>query len=198
MSSYRNFKTSLENRPGIDYNIIVSDLGSPLAVLAPHGGGIEPGTAEIAEALAGEQRSCYIFDGLSEDGNQELHLPSTHFDEPLCLKLVSQVQTVLTVHGCADKHEVVYIGGRNVELKQHLTQVFNQAGFDAQLDGSYHSGSSRMNICNKGTLGQGIQLEISSGLRRRMFKGLSREARAETTPVFARFISAVQAAINEY
>jgi phage replication-related protein YjqB (UPF0714/DUF867 family) len=43
----------------------------------------------------------------------------------------------------------------------------------------------------------GIQLEITSGLRRRMFKGLSRAARAETTLEFDQFTSAVQAIIDE-
>jgi phage replication-related protein YjqB (UPF0714/DUF867 family) len=196
MSSYRSYKElSLEKRQGIDYDIFVLNRGSDLVVIAPHGGGIEPGTAEIALALAGLQHSCYIFDGLNEHGNHELHLASTHFDEPHCLELVNSAHTVLAVHGCAGKDEVVYIGGLGTVLRQHIIQALNGAGFDARLDGSRHAGSSPRNICNKGSLGMGVQLEISSGMRRKMFQGMSRAGRAVITPVFVEFITTVQKAI---
>lgn len=198
MSRYHSFKElSLEKRLGVDYAIQVVDRGSPLAVIAPHGGGIEPGTAEIAVTLAGLEYSCYVFDGLRENDNRELHLTSTHFDEPQCLSLIQRACVVIAIHGYAGKDEVVYIGGRHAQLKHHLQQGLERAGFVARLDGSRHAGNSLSNICNKGLLGRGIQLEITSGLRRQMFKGFSRAARTETTPLFAEFISAIQATIHE-
>jgi phage replication-related protein YjqB (UPF0714/DUF867 family) len=45
-----------------------------LAILAPHGGGIEPGTSELAEAVAGEGLSFYAFEGLKRSGNAVLHV----------------------------------------------------------------------------------------------------------------------------
>jgi phage replication-related protein YjqB (UPF0714/DUF867 family) len=199
MCRYNSFKElSFEKIRGSDFAIHHSDRRSPLIVIAPHGGGIEPGTGEIAQALAGKRHSWYIFDGLREHGNHELHLASTHFDEPYCLELVDHAHTVLAVHGCAGKDEIVYVGGRCARFKHYLIRALNRACFAAHLDGSRHAGSSPRNICNRGSLGMGAQLEVSAGLRRKMFRGLSREGRAEITPVFFKFISAVQAAIDEH
>ena len=35
----------------------------------PHGGGIEPGTSEVADAIAGEEFSFYAFEGLKSSDN---------------------------------------------------------------------------------------------------------------------------------
>lgn len=51
-------------RPDIDYRIRVVDRGSEIGILAPHGGWIEPGTSEIAEAIAGSEFSFYVFESL--------------------------------------------------------------------------------------------------------------------------------------
>jgi phage replication-related protein YjqB (UPF0714/DUF867 family) len=57
-----------------------------VAVIAPHGGGIEPGTSELATAIAGDDFSLYLFEGLKSAGNGELHITSTNFDEPISAK----------------------------------------------------------------------------------------------------------------
>ena len=50
--------------------------------MAPHGGGIEPGTTEIAEAVAGHEHTFYSFSGVKARGNSVLHITSSRFDEP--------------------------------------------------------------------------------------------------------------------
>ena len=35
-----------------------------IVIIAPHGGGIEPGTSELAIAIAGEELSFAVFEGL--------------------------------------------------------------------------------------------------------------------------------------
>lgn len=56
------------------------------AVIAPHGGGIEPGTSEVADAVAADDFSFYAFEGIKSK-NGDLHITSTRFDEPRCVTL---------------------------------------------------------------------------------------------------------------
>jgi phage replication-related protein YjqB (UPF0714/DUF867 family) len=67
--------------------------------VAPHGGGIEPGTSELADAIAGSDLSFYTFEGLKSSGNTDLHITSTRFDEPMCLTLLASSSVVVTLHG---------------------------------------------------------------------------------------------------
>ena len=97
---YPNFDVlSRSEISGIDYQISVRRAGDAFAIVAPHGGGIEPGTSEIADAIAAGEFSFYAFEGLKSSGNTDLHITSTRFDEPMCLTLIRQSDIVLTLHG---------------------------------------------------------------------------------------------------
>ena len=112
MSRYYSYEVlHLEKEKGVDYDIHKLNRGSPLVIATPHGGGIEPGTSEIVLALAGQEHSYYVFEGLGECGNNKLHIASTDFDEPSCLELLQHACLVLTIHGCSGGHEAVYVGG---------------------------------------------------------------------------------------
>lgn len=199
MSRYISFEElRLDNWQGYDYDVFVLDRGSPLVLIAPHGGGIEPGTTEIVLAMAGNQYSCYIFNGIRAQNNHMLHLASTNFDEPQCNELIDHAQMVLAVHGCSGMDDTIYIGGLHTHFKKFLFYRLRNIGFNVQIDGNRHAGSHPRNICNRGSSGRGIQLEISLGLRRQMFNELSRTGREEVTPVFDQLISTVQEAIDEY
>ena len=73
---------------GQDYRVCLVDRDSTTAVIAPHGGGIELGTSEVAEAIAADDFSFYAFEGIKSAGNRDLHITSTQFDEPACVALV--------------------------------------------------------------------------------------------------------------
>src|SRR6266851_10224744 len=95
-----------------DFGRIITGRNSTIIVIAPHGGGIEPGTSEIAKAIARSEFSIYCFEGLKRNGNREvLHITGTHFDEPRCIRLVTGSKIVVAVHGCVGKHQAVYVGG---------------------------------------------------------------------------------------
>src|SRR5262245_27313861 len=97
---YPNFRTlARHERAGVDFRIVVRAAEPRFAVVAPDGGGIEPGTSEIADAGAGRELSFYAFEGLKPRGNADLHITSTRFDEPLCLSLIGQSGVVVTIHG---------------------------------------------------------------------------------------------------
>lgn len=80
MDKYSSFsELSAYERRGVDYEISVRpQLASSVAVIAPHGGGIERRTAGIA------QRIFYCFRGLKHRENRDLHITSHKFDEPKC------------------------------------------------------------------------------------------------------------------
>lgn len=140
---------------------------SRVLVLAPHGGRIERGTAEIARAIAGREFSYYAFLGISPSHNQRLHLTSHHFDEPRALRLAAGHEILLAVHGCGSGGgpERVFLGGLDHELRDELARVLRAAGFQASTTGHAWRGEDPANICNRGARGAGVQLELTQALR---------------------------------
>ena len=52
---YENFEELSQNETvGVDFRILARRARAAFDIVAPHGGGIEPGTSEIADAIAGE------------------------------------------------------------------------------------------------------------------------------------------------
>lgn len=181
----------------VDYRIRFRKGSSGIAVMAIHGGGVEPGTTEIAEAVAGGQHSFYTFSGLKTAGNARLHISSRKFDEPLGLEIATGSHTAITIHGCRDADPAVYLGGRHDQLKACIRATLKAAGF-AVRDSRRFPGINPKNICNKNTSGMGVQLEISLALRKRLFPGLTRRHRKCFTPGLTRFASAIQNGIADY
>jgi len=180
-------------REGQDYVRYIRDRGTDIIILAPHGGGVESGTSEVAKALAGDVFSIYCFEGIRRTGNKYLHVTSTRFTDPQCLRLVKASPTALAIHGCGGDEPAVYVGGRNEELKKRVIHSLRGGGFVASVDESRHPGVHPRNICNLGRDG-GVQLEITTGLRLQMFKGLSRAERKHTTPLFDEFVGVLREA----
>jgi len=56
-------------------------------------------------------------------------------------------------------------------------------------------GSSPRNLCNRGTSGAGVQLEISLGLRTQLFISLEAAGRRNPTDLFSEFIGTLSAAL---
>ena len=191
-SSYESF-TELSNseQEGISYQREFKKRRSGFAIIAPHGGGIEPGTSEIAKAIAGTKFSYYTFDGIRQEGNKQLHITSTFFDEPKCLQIVNDCEIVVTIHGCEGDEKFIYVGGLHNELRISLTAELAKAGFDARRIDAKFTGTQLQNICNRGRLGRGVQIEISEGLRRIMFKTFDRPGRRITTDVFQKFVMSI-------
>jgi len=198
--TYSNFADlSSDLLEGRDFRVACRNAQSVLAVIAPHGGGIEPGTSEIANAVAGDSHSFYAFEGIKPRGNSILHITSSHFDEPRCLALVEQVQTVLTIHGCDEQKPVVFIGGLDDELRHKITIALNEAKFrTSEHDNPRLQGIATDNICNRGASGVGVQLELAHGLRRMMFNSLSSQGRINHTAHFVTFTQALRSAISDY
>lgn len=167
MTSYMSFKELADREvEGQDYRIRVELRDARVLIMAPHGGKIEPATSEIAEAIAGMDYSFYSFEGLKADGNSVLHIESHLFDEPRALQAVEKADIVITVHGQIEqKEEFVMVGGLHDLLRSRVNEQLEAAGFKTRPPTEGLLGTDRMNICNRGKLKQGIQLEISRKVR---------------------------------
>ena len=199
--TYPNFATLEQHeRSGIDYSVLVRRAEPAFAIVAPHGGGIEPGTSEIADAIARQGWSFYTFEGLKRSGNSALHITSTRFDEPMCLVLLGNTNRVVTIHGeeSEDDGEGVFVGGLDAALGTRIGALLTAQGFNVRKHPDCNlQGLDPQNICNRGTAGAGVQLELSRAVRQTLFDSLTREGRKHPTPRFKVFVDAVAGALEE-
>jgi len=182
---------------GIDYRREQRRTGSGVAHIAVHGGGIEAGTAEAADAVARlNGQDYYAFVGLRDLANGTLHITSTCFDEPRCVAIQQSARASVSYHGCAGDHPVVRLGGRDQALRERVGEALEAVGIDVDRDTTEDlNGSDRRNICNRNASGAGVQLELSAALRRSFFPdGTMDRATRESgrrTEFFRRFVTAV-------
>ncbi len=197
MDKYRNFdELKQHERKGIDYEIQMRKGASGIAIIAPHGGGIEPGTFDIADSVAGCEHAFYCFKGIKKTGNADLHITSDKFDEPNGIRIAEEADFVLAIHGCSGATEVIFVGGNDPERRKRFSDAIAQAGFIAKdKPRSGLEGQKPSNICNRGKTGQGCQLELSEGLREKMFEDLRNEAGRGKSSVFFDLVAALRKAL---
>lgn len=157
---YANFQEfSLENFENVDYKIKIEDRGTDFVILGIHGGEIEPGTEEVVRAIAEEDISYYLF--LGTDRTQ--HITSPNFDEPNCLHLLSRCKEAISIHGKSGDGEFVMLGGLDSDLISKAEQTLCEHGFSVIQ--TTFDGKQESNICNRGSSGKGLQIEMSRKLR---------------------------------
>lgn len=160
---YKNFKELSDAEiEGVDYQIDFQDKGTDFAIIGIHGGEIEPDTEVVVKAVAGSDLSYYSFLGNSE----KHHITSIHFDEPECINLISRCRTVVSIHGKSGSGEFVMLGGLDDELIAKAAKALTEAGFEVKAPSSNVAGRGHLNVCNRGTSGKGLQIEMSRELRK--------------------------------
>lgn len=160
-------KKTIENE---DWEIEIEDKDSDVSILAIHGGGIEPGTTELAQVIAEKGGYNYFsFKGIRSKGNNELHVTSIHYDNQQALDLVKKSERAITVHGCKGEESVVYIGGDDYQLIDILSETLQDIGI--KVEGAPHTmaGTQDRNITNQTKNDAGVQLELTSELRKSLF-----------------------------
>jgi phage replication-related protein YjqB (UPF0714/DUF867 family) len=168
---YKNFnELTSQEIEGLDFHIETEDRGSDVVIIGIHGGEIEPGTETIARALAGSDLSYYLFIGTGD----HQHITSNHFDEKRCERLVCKSKTVISIHGKKGDEKFIMLGGLDEALILKVGNALEKAGFVILDAENYVKGESKSNICNRCLSGQGLQMELSRGLR----DVLSEDARA--------------------
>ena len=151
---------------GRDYALAYLDRSSDVVIMAPHGGGIEPGTSVIAKVIAREDLSLYLFEGLMTSGNRRLHITSHRFEEPTALAALRSARWVVTVHGYRSARRRVLVGGLDGELVSLIRQSLEASRFRVEGARRGLEAVHPRNIANRGKRSRGVQLEISRGLRR--------------------------------
>lgn len=200
MDTYANFaELGVAECEGVDFCVcVVPREATSTVVLAPHGGGIEPGTSEVAKQIAGNDLSCAMFEGRKPTGNSRLHITSTNFDEPRCLALVTAADNVLTIHGEGSEKPVVFLGGRDATLGARLRTALEEASYMVEVHKDPKlQGMALANVCNRGRKRAGVQLELSFGLRRLFFASLSAEGRTKPTDELMKFAAAVRKGLRD-
>ena len=149
---------------GVHYRVRLIDRFSPIVIVAPHGGRIEPGTSRTAALLAADDFSLYCFESLVS--GRRLHITSAWFDEPQALALVGASEIAIGIHGRADggDHRTVWLGGLHTGLRDAIGAALECSGFATSTD-HHMQGISPSNICNRGRLGAGVQIELPRSLR---------------------------------
>ena len=198
MDKYANYNDLKQHeKEGEDYVILSRENDSRIAVIATHGGGIEPGTVDIADGVANSEHTFYAFKGIKRKGNAVLHITSNKFDEPKGVRVAENADVVVSIHGYQGEDEVVFIGGKNQELKEKIRYMLNEAGFHAEICTKTGLRAQHPeNICNRCRSGEGVQLEISRGLRNRMFDNLYRRPLRKKTRLFFEFVDALREALG--
>ena len=153
---------------------------SPVVILAPHGGHIEPTTSLVAETIAAERYTLYCFEGLRPGRTHgDLHITSAHFDEPRALALVDRAHVALATHGYleSDADEPVLLGGLDTALIALIASELAVAGFPVATSGHRFPGRDPANICNRTARGMGVQIELPLTLRDRLRDDLDQRRR---------------------
>ncbi|PHK48560.1 poly-gamma-glutamate hydrolase family protein [Staphylococcus edaphicus] len=151
-----------------------------ILITAIHGGGIEPGTSELAKLISKKgDFNLYSFEGLMKSNNQKLHVTSTRFDDPKLIKLTNKSNESISIHGVQEQKKVVYIGGKDKAMAKSITKALEKEGFNVEKSPNYVNGDSSKNIINQNDTGSGVQLEISTQYRKSFFdnKRLDRQTR---------------------
>jgi len=199
---YANFAALKAARTyGVDYHIFMSSRNSPVLYFAIHGGGIEAGSSELTMFAAGANDSAYCFEGFMSSNNTDLHITSTHFDEPNLLDFTERHAILVSFHGYSDTIKHTKLGGMDTELREMIRQNLVQAGFSVEIEptDSDIAGADLDNIVNKSSRGMGVQLEISTPQRTAFFGTNTRAERRHTTNAeFNNYLNAVTTAVADY
>ncbi len=165
---------------GVHFRIRVIDRASPIVIVAPHGGNIEPGTSQTAALIAAERFSLYCFEGLVS--GRRLHITSARFDEPRGAALVEASEIAIGIHGRADGDDpqTIWLGGLHEHLRDKIGAALERRGFFTSID-HHMQGKKPGNICNRGRLRAGVQLELPRSMRDAFFHDeLTRQTFAST------------------
>ena len=203
----------------VDDTLARTDDVPKSTILAPHGGGIEPGTSELCLAVAGYHPAglpqippagvtydYWMLEGVREHGNAELHVTAVGCDDGVAVSLCAGSLNALALHGfqpgppdMSEDDQVVLVGGGSTTLRGYLLEGLHTADFDARDAGQHGelNGDATCNIVNRTLLAMGAQLELSTPLRDPMFTEHNRSQRKHTTTqLFWAFVAACRDALD--
>jgi phage replication-related protein YjqB (UPF0714/DUF867 family) len=186
----------------LHYRVRILDRLSPITVIAPHGGFIEAGTSNIAEAIAGFEHNFFDFQGLRRRRAWELHITSVKFRHPYLVNMLSRSQMSVSVHSMGTQgNGKILIGGLNGQFKERIYRELSLAGFPVTTKAERYRGVHPQNIVNLAQ-NHGVQIELTTSVIDRMFAPRTPRFAADRSPLarteyFDRFVAAVRRALTE-
>lgn len=194
----------------VSVNASASDM--TMAVIAPHGGWIEPNTDTIALGLAADlglphfvffahaTDSCLDkYGGPDRSNHRALHITSTHFNDARAESLMRSVNRGVAIHGHSGSK--ICVGGITPALRTAFKNYYDTYARQyspsgavaviatADSDCAGITGTSSRNISNRSRAGAGLQLELSSKFRKELVASMSGDRR-----LWVAFRNAVRAA----
>lgn len=153
-----------------DWEIVTRNIGSQVIIAAIHGGGIEPGTTEIADLTAQKGEYDYFsFKGTKSKENEDLHVTSRNYDQSVLMEMIKNKTNAVAIHGCDGDGNIIYIGGKDQKLIHEMTKQFEQLNINVEQAPEHISGAHDDNIINCCKTGAGVQLELTPDLRKMCF-----------------------------
>ncbi|HNM33194.1 MAG TPA: poly-gamma-glutamate hydrolase family protein, partial [Chitinophagales bacterium] len=116
-------------------------------------------------------------------------------------ELIKAASKALVIHGKSDNaNEIVYVGGRDANLRTKVKSELEAEGFTAIIDTtSSVSGQAKANFTNRTTTEKGCQLEITTKLRQKLMTNLFNGSVNRTnsrTVHFTKFVRALRKAVQ--
>ena len=194
----------LNARKDQDYALRIIDLGAHLTITAVHGGGIDPLTSELAQAIAGGEYNLYDFRGVRATGNDELRVPVARFDEMRLRELMGRSHTAVSIQGIQGIRGsglTVHVGGGNRRLKRGLAERLEKAGFEVKGPAGPRPAHDPSRFYNRPTAG-GVQVEMTRALRESMIDcplcDFLWEGPSHWNDRFKAFVDGARAALERY
>ncbi|MDU3949843.1 MAG: poly-gamma-glutamate hydrolase family protein [Staphylococcus epidermidis] len=192
-----------ETTEGVDWRKDTKNTGNQVLIVAPHGGSIEQGTTELTKALADKGNyDYYSFEGIRPKNNSELHVTSTHYDDPTLNQMIKNRTATVSIHGASGTEEIIYLGGPRSDLRNAIEKQLVGRGFTVKVPPEYLGGQNNKNFINREDNNTGVQLELTTALRKVFFKNGDTSTKNRTnkenwTPTMEAFINALYEGINQ-
>lgn len=192
-----------ETTEGVDWRKDTKNTGNQVLIVAPHGGSIEQGTTELTKALADKGNyDYYSFEGIRPKNNSELHVTSTHYDDPTLNQMIKNRTATISIHGASGSEEIIYLGGPRSDLRNAIEEQLVGRGFTVKVPPEYLGGQNNKNFINREDNNTGVQLELTTALRKAFFKNGDTSTKNRTnkenwTPTMEAFINALYEGINQ-
>jgi phage replication-related protein YjqB (UPF0714/DUF867 family) len=151
--------------------------GGPVGIFAPHGGGIEPGTEEIARAVAqATGATLYVLSAKRPTANAALHVTCTKMKPGVSQKLdaaLKACRVAIGIHGHGRTKDggAIYVSGLAAEAVKLCSESLRNALGDhwAVIDDAGEipadlAGVDKQNFINRVKDG-GVQIELPRALR---------------------------------
>lgn len=198
---YYKSMTDLYNdtKEGTDWKKDTRNSGSRVLIVAPHGGNIEQGTSELTKLVADDGNYDYFsFEAIRPSNNTQLHVTSTHYDDETLHEMIEDRTATISIHGAQGDEPIVYLGGPKSPLRDAIQSQLESKGFVVKVPPEYLGGANSNNFINKVDGSTGVQLELTTALRKAFFKdGNSSTAARKNTDNWTTTMYDFAAALND-